>query len=179
MQCIAFCTSSVLIYAKQEFAFRSFVITALAVVGVFLGFVQMVAFENLKVLRFISGGILVMFFGLLCVFEGLNMLSKRKASKLLKDVAEKYTSKWQKLMKNVPDGQSDAKNLSEYIENSFAQVAEGAVSNCFNRRPHVTQEHSSIDDLFDDVELVDVAFQELIQCWLKVGTLRLLKLCSF
>jgi hypothetical protein len=179
VQCIAFCTSGALLYAKQEFAFRSYVISALAIVSVFLGFVEMIAFENLKVLRIISGGMLVAMFCLLCVFEGLNMLSKRKASKLLKDVAEKYTDKWQKLMETVPGGQSDAKNLSEYIENSFAQVAEGLVSNWFNRRPHVTQEHSSIDDLFEDVELVDVAFQELIRCWLKVGMPRLLMLCDF
>jgi len=33
----------------------------------------------------------------------------------------------------------------------------------------VLQEHSSVDNLFDDVELVDVAFQQLVHCWLNVS----------
>jgi hypothetical protein len=33
----------------------------------------------------------------------------------------------------------------------------------------VLQEHSSVDNLFDDVELVDNAFQQLVHCWVNVS----------
>ena len=33
------------------------------------------------------------------------------------------------------------------------------------------QEHLSLDMLFEDTECVDVSFQELLQCWLRVRAL--------
>jgi hypothetical protein len=95
------------------------------------------------------------------------MYSKRKASQLLKVDELLYSKKWDSLMKS---SFLDATNLSEFIETHFREVLDKNLGfQWFSRRPHVVQEHTSIDNLFDDVELVDVAFQNLVQCWLKVS----------
>jgi hypothetical protein len=166
VQFIAFCASSVLIYARQELAFRAFCVTAVMAVILFFGLMSMVTHVNLLALRLICGGILATCICGLALFEGLNMLSKRKASQLLKHDENMYTKKWENVMKTST---VDAKNLSEYIKTRFGVVFDDPSAHWFSRRPHLLQEHSSVDNLFDDVELVDVAFQELVQCWLKVS----------
>ena len=166
VQFIAFCASSALIYERQELAFRAFCVTAVMAVVLFFGLMSMVTHVNLLALRLICGGILATCICGLSLFEGLNMLSKRKASQLLKHDENLYTEKWDNVMKTST---VDAKNLSEYIKTRFGVVFDDPSAHWFSRRPHLLQEHSSVDNLFDDVELVDVAFQELVQCWLKVS----------
>jgi hypothetical protein len=67
-----------------------------------------------------------------------------------------------------------AQALSDEISKSksFKKVLEdpNTASRWFRRAPRVLQEHSSVDDLFDDVELVDVAFQQLVRCWVEVSS---------
>jgi hypothetical protein len=62
-------------------------------------------------------------------------------------------------------GLDKATTLCHYIRQSFGEVVDDPCARWFSKRPHVLQEHSNIDILFDDVERVDVAFQELVRCW--------------
>jgi hypothetical protein len=167
VQLATFCVCSALVYMKQELAFRAFLFTAAMCVSVFLGFTFMSSLKNLNPIRLLCAGSLAACFCYFIVFEGLNMYSKRKASQLLKVDELLYSKKWDSLMKS---SFLDATNLSEFIETHFREVLDKNLGfQWFSRRPHVVQEHTSIDNLFDDVELVDVAFQNLVQCWLKVS----------
>ena len=65
-------------------------------------------------------------------------------------------------------GRNKANELRHYISQSFGEVFDDPCARWFSKRPHVTQEHSDIDILFDDAERVDVAFQELVRCWSQV-----------
>jgi hypothetical protein len=85
---------------------------------------------------------------------------------LLEDDEIQYNSKWSRLMH---EGRGEAIALSQYITESFGEAVDELDNRRRRDRPKVMQEHSSIDVLFEDVELVDVAFQELVQCWLKVA----------
>jgi hypothetical protein len=115
---------------------------------------------------------------LLIVFESTYWYSKKMASNIISDDEVEYNSKWSSLMIKTFDsgspGYTEACALTAYISTHFRHVVDDLRVRCIGKRPHAIQEHSSIDMLFDDVECVDVAFQELLQCWLKV---RLICLC--
>jgi hypothetical protein len=170
VQCISLCTVAVLIYAKQELALRGVILSVIAIMSVFFGFIEMVKFENLLPLRFICGAVIVFASLILVVFESLNLFSMRQAARTLKDDETLYTEKWNNLMNHTNDGLSAAAQLSECIGKRFGKAVDGANRGIgwFSRRVHVLQEHSSVDNLFDDVELVDAAFQGLVRCWLMV-----------
>jgi hypothetical protein len=90
---------------------------------------------------------------------------------MLKDDVAAYKEKWTALME-IADERNQANDLQVYISQSCGGVFDGPSARWFSKRPHVTQEHSDIDLLFDDAERADVAFQELVQCWLPYGTKR-------
>ncbi len=105
-------------------------------------------------------------------FEILNWYSKKKASKLLQDDKNEYHLKWNTLMLDAysdgSSGRGEATALSAYIRQHHRDVVDDLENRLFKQRPEVLQEHLSIDTLFEDAECVDVCFQELVQCWLKV-----------
>ena len=83
-----------------------------------------------------------------------------------------YNKKWEELSRGT--SVHPAQIVTDEIRNAFKKVLEdpNAASRwfmTFRRQPRVLQEHSSVDNLFDDVELVDVAFQQLVHCWLNVS----------
>ena len=132
----------------------------------------MFRFENLRPLRVLSGGLIAIVFFALITFEGFNMFSKRKAAAHLKKDKDRYNKKWEEFNKlSRGTGVHPAQTVTDEIRNSFKKVLEdpNAASRWFRRQPRVLQEHSSVDNLFDDVELVDVAFQQLVHCWLNVS----------
>lgn len=134
----------------------------------------MLHFENLLPLRVFSGALIVGFLVVFLFFEGMNKLSKRNAIANLKKDEEKYNEKWQRLFATMAEAtqiEQLSQTLSDEIGESFKKVLEdpNAASRWFRRPTCVLQEHSSVDNLFDDVELVDVAFQQLVHCWLNVS----------
>ena len=115
-------------------------------------------------------------------FEILNKVSKQKARNLLKDDETQYNVRWNKLMLRASHdgscGRSEASALSAYIRQNLHDCVDELEHRWFTQRPQVLQEHSSIDILFEDTECVDVSFQELMQCWLKVCLFHL-AFCNF
>ncbi len=174
VQCISHYTASAFFYSKQEFAYRGAISSFLVIGIVFFCFIEMFEFENLRPLRILTVGLIVLFTCLVFFFESLNMFSKRKAAAFLKKDEEEHNRMWDGFLSETDE--HPAKNLSLEIATSFAEVIDDpkAASRWFSSQPRVLQEHSSIDGLFDDVELVDVAFQELISCWLNVGQMQAL-----
>jgi hypothetical protein len=172
VQFVTFCATSAFAYARQEFAFRSLIFTLFGINSTFWGFVEMLQFENLRLLRIFVGVVIAVVFVAFVSFESFNMFSKKKAAAHLKKDEENYNTKWAKLSKDTTIGHPHpAKALSDEIRKSFKKVLEdpNAPSPWFRRQPRVLQEHSSVDSLFDDVELVDVAFQQLVHCWINVS----------
>jgi hypothetical protein len=169
VQFISFCASSAIFYARQEIALRLLICSLICSLGTFSGFVEMIQFENLLPLRVLSGGLIAIASFFLISFESFNMFSKRKAAAHLKKDKNSYNKKWEELSKRT--GVHPAQTVTDEIRNSFKKVLEdpNAASRWFRRQPRVLQEHSSVDNLFDDVELVDVAFQQLVHCWLNVS----------
>jgi hypothetical protein len=172
VQFICFCAGSALIYARQELVLRALVCSLLCVLSSFSGFIEMFQFENQLTLRILSGGLIVILIFILVIFEGLNMFSKRKAAAHLKKDKDNYNDKWKRLYTSEKNHiEQLSHTFSDDINKSFKKVLEdpNAASRWFRRQPRVLQEHSSVDNLFDDVELVDVAFQQLVHCWLNVS----------
>jgi hypothetical protein len=175
VQIIAFCTISATIYFKQEAASRALLGGLVIVCFSFLVFNEMLSLDNYALLR--NLGITAVTIGviLLIIFESTYWYSKKKASNIISDDEVEYNSKWSSLMIKTFDsgspGLTEACALSAYISSHFRHVVDDLRVRCIGKRPHVIQEHSSIDMLFDDAECVDVAFQELLQCWLKVRML--------
>jgi hypothetical protein len=169
VQFICFCAGSALIYARQELVLRALVCSLLCVLSSFSGFIEMFQFENQLTLRILSGGLIVILIFILVIFEGLNMFSKRKAAAHLKKDKDNYNKQWEELSRGT--SVHPAQIVTDEIRKSFKKVLEdpNAASRWFRRQPRVLQEHSSVDNLFDDVELVDVAFQQLVHCWLNVS----------
>jgi hypothetical protein len=175
VQCIAFFMSSAACLFRQELAFRVFVLTCSLSDYAFLGFNEMIIFDNQSTLRYICVTLAIALIFILLTFEGFHAYSKSKASKLLQDDDAAYKEKWKCLMEMARNdgsvGCDEANALCHYIRQSFSDVVDDPCARLFSKRPHVLQEHLSIDSLFADVERVDVAFQELVQCWLKVRRL--------
>jgi hypothetical protein len=172
VQFISFCATSALAYARQELVLRILVCSLIGVLSTFFGFVEMIQFENLNLLRVLSGGLTAVASVALIAFEGFNMFSKRKAAAHLKKDKKSYNKKWEEFNKlSRGTGVHPAQIVTDEIRKSFIKVLEdpNAASRWFRRQPRVLQEHSSVDNLFDDVELVDVAFQQLVHCWLNVS----------
>ena len=168
---------SALVYARQELVYRLLMFWFISVMIAFFSFNEMLHFENLLPLRVFSGALIVGFLVVFLFFEGMNKLSKRNAIANLKKDEEKYNEKWQRLFATMAEAtqiEQLSQALSDEIGESFKKVLEdpNAASRwfmTFRRQPRVLQEHSSVDNLFDDVELVDVAFQQLVHCWLNVS----------
>jgi hypothetical protein len=172
VQFICFCALSALMYARQELVLRAFVFSLLCILCSFSGFIEMFQFENQQVLRILSGGLIVILMFIFAIFEGLNKFSKRKAADHLKNDEKNYNERWEEFNKlSRGTGVHPAQIVTDEIRKSFKKVLEdpNAASRWFRRQPRVLQEHSSVDNLFDDVELVDVAFQQLVRCWLNVS----------
>jgi hypothetical protein len=172
VQFISFCATSAVVYVRQELVLRILVSSLIGVLSTFFGFVEMIQFENLLPLRIFSGGLIAIVFVALITFEGFNMFSKRKAADHLKKDKDDYNKKWEEFNKlSRGTGVHPAQIVTDEIRKSFKKVLEdpNAASRWFRRQPRVLQEHSSVDNLFDDVELVDVAFQQLVRCWLNVS----------
>jgi hypothetical protein len=174
IQFIGFCTMSALAYERQELAFRSFIFGLLAALSTFSGFVEMFRFQNfIFALRHFSGGLIGVVFLILITFETFNKFSKKKAVEYLKKDEKNYNKIWDGFKRDKSEHPAQA--LTDEIGKSvfsFKEVLEdpNTASRWFRRPPRVLQEHSSVDDLFDDVELVDVAFQQLVHCWLNVSS---------
>jgi len=173
LQMIGFCALSAVVYARQELVFRFLVFCCISFLFAFFGFSEMVHFENQFPLRVFSGALIVGFLVVFLFFEGINKLSKRKAIEILKKDEEKYNEKWNGLCSTKSE-EKQIEKLSQTLSDdgkSFKKVLEdpNAASRWFRRPPRVLQEHASVDNLFDDVELVDAAFQQLMHCWLYVS----------
>jgi hypothetical protein len=129
----------------------------------------MLQLETLRPLRILSGGFIAIICLASVIFESLNLLSKRKAAAHLKKDEDKYDELWSNFSRNT--SVHPAQTLSDEIATSFTKVLENpdVSSRSFIWQLRVLQEHSNVDNLFDDVELVDVAFQQLMHCWLSVS----------
>ena len=172
LQFIGFCAMSALVYARQELVFRLLVFCCISFLFAFFGFSEMLHFENQFPLRVFSGALIAGFLVVFLFFEGINKLSKRNAIANLKKDEEKYNEKWRVLYTAEATQIAQlSRTISIDTDKSFKRVLEdpNAASRWFRRQPRVLQEHSSVDNLFDDVELVDVAFQQLVHCWLNVS----------
>jgi hypothetical protein len=166
------CLTSASIYFRQELAWRVFLVASIFIASAFLGFNEILLFDNHSLLRVTGVIVLFVVTANFVGFEAFNVYSKKKASKLLKDDEMQYNLKWSNLMLKTfgcSNGSAEASALSEYIRESFREVLDDLSGSFLSKRPTVLQEHSSIDILFEDVECVDVAFQELLECWLKVS----------
>jgi hypothetical protein len=157
---------------KQEVACRMVFCGGIFLASSLMGLNEMGVINHQAVVR----GATVLFVALAVVhlagFEILNWYSKKKASNLLRDDENEYNSKWNTLMLCIyhdgSSGRSEATALSAYIRQHYRDGVDDLGSRLFKKQPEVLQEHSSIDTLFEDAECVDVCFQELVQCWLKV-----------
>ena len=173
LQSIGFCAMSAVVYARQELVFRLLVFCCISFLFAFFGFSEMLHFENQFPLRVFSGALIAGFLVVFLFFEGINKLSKRFAIANLKKDEEKYNEKWKGLSSTKAE-EKQIEKLSQTLFDdgkSFKKVLEdpNAASRWFRRSPLVLQEHASVDNLFDDVELVDAAFQQLVHCWLNVS----------
>jgi hypothetical protein len=174
VQFVGFCALSAVLYVRQELAFRMVIFGLIWSLIAFFGFVEMLQFENLLPLRVLSVALICALIAAFLLFEGLNKLSKRLASAHLQKDEEKYNAIWKRLCTSTSEANQIAQlalTLSEETDTSFKAVLEdpNAASRWFRPQPRVLQEHSSVETLFDDVELVDHAFQQLIKCWLNVS----------
>jgi hypothetical protein len=172
VQFIGFFALSAVVYARQELVFRLLIFCFISCLIAFFFFDEMFDFKNLLPLRVLSGGLFCGFIAIFFLFEGLNKLSKRNAIANLKKDEEKYNEKWRVLyVAEATQIEQLSRTISIDTDKSFKKVLEdpNAASRWFRRQPRVLQEHSSVDNLFDDVELVDVAFQQLVHCWLNVS----------
>ncbi len=175
VQMVALCVFSATIYFKQEVASRALLSAVIIICFSFLVFNEMLSLDNYLLLRGL--GITAVSIGavVLIILESNHWYSKKMASKLLLNDEDVYNSKWSSLMTQICDngspGRAEACALSSYISTHLSGAVDDLRARWISTRPHVMQEHSSIDALFDDVECVDVAFQELVQCWLKVRLL--------
>jgi hypothetical protein len=169
VQFVFLCVQGAAFHARQELALRVFICSLLTTFSMFFGFMEMLHFENLRPLRFLSGGFIAICILALVIFESLNKFSKTKAAAHLKKDEEMYDEMWERFSRD--ERIHPANTLSDEICARFEQVLENpsAASRWFSWPPCVLQEHLSVDNLFDDVELVDVAFQQLVQCWLSVS----------
>jgi hypothetical protein len=167
VQFIGLLSAGAFVYSKQEFAFRTMILAALFADFASFGFNEIIIFDNQQTLRVIFALIAVVASMFLLTFESLNAYSKIEAATMLKVDVAAYKEKWTALMENA-DERNQANDLQVYISQSFGGVFDGPSARWFSKRPHVTQEHSDIDLLFDDAQRADVAFQELVQCWLQV-----------
>jgi hypothetical protein len=167
VQFIGFFSVGAFVYSKQEFAFRTMILAALFADFASFGFNEIIIFDNQQTLRVIFALIAFGASMFLLTFESLNAYSKIEAATMLKDDVAAYKEKWTALMENA-DERNQANDLQVYISQSFGGVFDDPSARWFSKRPHVTQEHSDIDLLFDDAERADVAFQELVQCWSQV-----------
>jgi hypothetical protein len=157
---------------KQEVACRMLFFGGIFLASSLMGFNEMGVINHQAFVR----GATISFVALAVVhlagFETMNWYSKKKASKLLRDDENEYHSKWNTLMLCVyldgSSGRSEATELSAYIRQHHRDGVDDLERRWFKQRREVLQEHSSIDALFKDAECVDVCFQELVQCWLKV-----------
>jgi hypothetical protein len=172
VQMVALCVCSATIYFKQEVASRALLSAVIIICFSFLVFNEMLSLDNYLILRGL--GITAVSIGavVLTILESTYWYSKKMASKLLLNDEDEYNSKWNSLMIKTCDngspGRAEACALSAYIGTDLSDAVDDLRVRWISKQPHVMQEHSSIDLLFDDVECVDVAFQELVQCWLKV-----------
>jgi hypothetical protein len=157
---------------KQEIACRMLMCGGIFLASSLMGFNEMGVINHQAFVRVMTISFVALLVGHLAGFEILNWYSKKKASKLLQDDENEYHSKWNALMLDAhldgSSGHSEATALSAYIRQHHRDVVDELESRLFKQRPEVLQEHSSIDTLFEDAECVDVCFQELVQCWLKV-----------
>jgi hypothetical protein len=170
VQCIGFFTVAALVYAKQELALRAGILAVISAFSLFFGFIEIVTFPNLQSMRTVCSAVLAVCAAAFILFEGLRVFSQNEAAKALRDAEAQYTKMWHDLVSDSNCGQSTVEDLYKYMTHAFEKVLEdpNAASTMFRLQPRVLQEHSSVDNLFDDVELVDIAFQELVNCWLKV-----------
>jgi hypothetical protein len=166
VQFICWCITSAVIYSRQELVLRIFLCSLMGTFSTFSGFLEMLQFENVRPLRILSGGFIAIVCLASVVFESLNQLSKRKAALHLKKDEEKYDEIWESFSRDAIV--HPAQTLSDEIGTCFTKVLENP-DDASRLQLRVLQEHSSVDRLFDDVELVDVSFQQLVNCWLNVS----------
>jgi hypothetical protein len=169
VQFICWCATSAVLYSRQELVLRIFLCSLMGTFSTFSGFIEMLQLENLRPLRILSGGFIAIICLASVIFESLNQLSKRKAAAHLENDEEKYDEIWESFSRNTSVHPAQA--LSDEIATKFTRVLEApeVASRSFIWQLRVLQEHSNVDNLFDDVELVDAAFQQLINCWLNVS----------
>lgn len=100
----------------------------------------------------------------LAVFECMRLYSARKAQQQLQDDAKLYTDQWEEELKNSPEAIT---NLDKVLQ-VFKDVNDVAFVNTsfWNVEKKPAQSQATIDELFDDADLLSAPFQDLISCWM-------------